>query len=185
VERGVCRPCDRERDAQREAGDCGAGCCVEEEVVAGGYDHEQHEERIEQSRDARRALIRVAEETASYDDRVADMHARHRRERVVERADQTAIQVNVRTRDRVGDVDACESRWRSRIQDEADKRERARDEQRRADDRIRLRATTVEPEQEDSCSGQMKRQVRDAERADEARHDVRVSLQPPLEKDVQ
>jgi hypothetical protein len=34
---------DRRRHGVGEQGDECAGCCVEEEVVAGGDDHEQHE----------------------------------------------------------------------------------------------------------------------------------------------
>jgi hypothetical protein len=154
-------------------------------MIAGGDDVEHHERRIEHSGEARSASLRVAEETASDDDRVADVHARDRSERVVERADQTAVEVDMRTRDRVGDADACESRRRCRIQDEPGERERAGDEQRRTDERIRSWATPVDPEQEDGCRRQVKRQVRDSECADESGHAVRVSLQPALDEDVQ
>jgi hypothetical protein len=153
-------------------------------VVAGGDDDEQHEERIEHSRETRRAPARIAQKTAADDDRVADVHARNRRERVVERADQAAVQIDVRPRDRVGDPEPRESRRGGRIQDESDERERAGEEQRRADQRIRRWATAVEPEQEDGRRGQMKRQVRDAEDTDQSRHEVRVNLHPALEENV-
>jgi hypothetical protein len=153
-------------------------------VIAGGDDDQQHEERIEDSGEARGALVAVAQQTTADDHRVADVHARHRRERVVQRADQTPVQVDVVTGDRVGDADARESWWRGRIQDEAGESERAREEQRRADERIRCRASAIEPEQEDGSRCQVKRQVCDSKHSDQPRHRVRGGLNSALDKEV-
>jgi hypothetical protein len=154
-------------------------------VIAGSDDGQQHEEGIQDSGEACGEAAPVAQQAAADDDRVADVHARYRRERVVERADQTPVQVDVGTRDGVGDSDACQS-WRGgRKEDVAGESKRAREEQRRADERIRCRPPAVEPEQESGGCGQVKSQVCDAERSDESGHRVRAGLNPALEKEVQ
>src|SRR5262249_59566821 len=66
-----------------------AGGGVEEEVVAGIDDHEQHERRVERSERAHERAASVVEQAGADDQRVADVHAGDGGVGVVERADET------------------------------------------------------------------------------------------------
>jgi hypothetical protein len=89
-------------------------------VVAGRDDDEQDERRIEERNRTRDAATTEPEDACGDDQRVADVHARHRGVGVVDRADEPVVQVDVRVRDRVGDPDTREARRRGRIGEEAD-----------------------------------------------------------------
>src|SRR5687767_13785557 len=71
---------------------------VEQEVVPGRDDVEEHERRVEQADDADCGAPRVCEERCADDQRVAEVHARDGRERVVEASEQVRAEVHVRVR---------------------------------------------------------------------------------------
>src|SRR6266516_5703246 len=147
----VCSRCSSQerRSGKGERGDERTSGGVEEEVVAGGDDHEQYERRVRGRKAANKPSSSVAEQAGGDDQRVADVHARNGRVRVVERADEPVVEVEVAARDGVGDADSGQSRRRSRVGEEADERERAGDEKRGADERKGRRATPVQPEKDD------------------------------------
>jgi hypothetical protein len=126
-----------------------------------------------------------AKDACSDDQRVADVHARHGGVRVVQRADETAIEVDVAVRDGVGDTDAGQPRRRRRVHEEADEGQRAREQERGANEWERRGTTLVQPDQHAGGHREMKRQVRDAEQAGETRESVRRALDVRFEKQVQ
>jgi hypothetical protein len=83
-----------------------AGGGVEEEVVAGRDDHEQHEGRVERAECADEQVPGVAEQAGSDDQGIAEVHARNGGVGVVERADEAVVEVDVTVRDGVDDADA-------------------------------------------------------------------------------
>src|SRR5262249_9366629 len=128
------RQASRERGG--EAGDERARGGVEEEVVAGGDDDEQDEQRVERSDHADEEDSTVAEQASGGDQRVADVHAGYRGVRVVQRADEAAVEVDVPAGEGVDDADAGQPRRRGRKDEEADEGETAREQQCGADERI-------------------------------------------------
>ena len=117
-----------------EPGDERARGGVEEEMVAGGDDDEQHERRVERSDRADEEASTVAKQAGGDDQRVADVHAGQGGVRVVQRADEAAVEVDVAAGD-VGDADAGQPRRCGRIDEEADEGESAREQQCGADER--------------------------------------------------
>src|SRR6266536_1660788 len=91
----ILEPSPRQEGRERagEAGDERAGGGVEEEVVAGGDDDEQHKRRVERSDRADEEASTVAEQAGGDDQRVADVHARQGGVRVVQRAEEAAVEV--------------------------------------------------------------------------------------------
>jgi hypothetical protein len=154
-------------------------------VVAGGDDHEEHERRVERSKRAHERAATVAEQAGADDQRVADMHAGDSGIGVVERADETAIEVDVAVRDGVGDTDAGQPRRCRRVDEEADEGQPAREQERGANERERRGATLVQPEQHACGDREVKRQVCDAEQAGETRESVDSALHVCFEKQVQ
>jgi hypothetical protein len=177
--------CDGERSDQRARGG------VEEEVIAGGDDNEQHEGWVERSDRTDDVTSTVAEQSGGGDQRVADVHAGHGGVGVVERADEAAVEVDVAAGDGVEDADAGQPRRGGRIDEEADEGESAREQQCGADEREAVGAAPVEPEQHPGRDGEVKGQVGGAEQAreagevlDDALH-VRLGeeMQRPFERD--
>ncbi len=154
-------------------------------MVAGGDDDEQHERRVERSDRADEQASTVAEQGGGDDQRVADVHAGHGGVRVVQRADEAAVEVDVPAGDGVGDADAGQPRRRGRIDEEADEGESAREQQCGADEREALRAAPVEPEQHPGRDGEVKGQVGDAEQAREAGECLNGALHVRLDEEVQ
>ena len=103
---------------------------------------------------------------------------------VVERADEAAVEVDVAVRDGVGDADAGQPRRRRRVDEEADEGDSARDQERRANERERGRATLMEPEQHAGGDGEVQRQVGEAEQAGETRERVRGVLHVSFDEEV-
>jgi hypothetical protein len=72
----------------------GAGERVEEEVVAGRDDDEEHEGRVEQADEANGASATVPKQARGHDECVADVHARDCGVGVIERADEARVEVD-------------------------------------------------------------------------------------------
>jgi hypothetical protein len=89
-------------------------------VVAGGDDDQEHEHGIRQCGSAHRARASEPQQPETDDQRIAEVHARHRREGVVERVHQPVVEIDASGRDRVDDAELGEARWRSRVHDEDD-----------------------------------------------------------------
>jgi hypothetical protein len=81
---------------------------VEEEMVAGGDDDEHHERRVERPDRAHDVASTVVNQAGGDDQRVADVHAGHGGVRVVERADEAAVEVDLAARDGVDDAEAAQ-----------------------------------------------------------------------------
>ena len=154
-------------------------------MVAGGDDHQQYERRVERPERANESSSSVPEQADGDDQRVTDVHARDGRVRVVERADEPVVQVHMPVRDGVGDADPGQPRWRGRIPEKADERERAGDEQCRADKRKRRRATLMQPETNDGRHCQLNRQLGHAEHPRETRQRVCSVLHPSFDEEMQ
>ena len=96
------------------------------------------------------------------------MQARDGRDRVVEAAQQVGAQVEPGVGgDRVREAEAGEARRRCGIQDVADERQRGADDQRRAEERKRVRAAAVHPGE---CSRRAREMQDDVEEAEERGH---------------
>jgi hypothetical protein len=154
-------------------------------VVPGRDDDEQDEQRIDDAEDAQPRAAAVQHEARADDERVADVHARHRRERVVERADETVVEVDLAAGDRVGDAEPGDARGRGREHEVADEREPAREQQRRPHERERVRPAAVQPEQIHAGDREVQRQVEEAEQPDRAGQRLRGVLHVALDEDVQ
>jgi hypothetical protein len=154
-------------------------------VVAGGDDHEQHERRVEHPEHTDCEVPAAPEQARGDDQRVADVHAGDGGVRVVERADQTVVEVDRTVRDGVGDPDPGQARRRRRVDEEADEGEAAREQERGADERERRRAPLVEPDQHHDRDREMHRQVEDAEHARHVRERLDSALYLRLEEDMQ
>ncbi len=86
-------------------------------------------------------------------------------------------------RDGVGDADAGQPRRRRRVDEEADEGDSAREQERRANERERGRATLMEPEQHAGGDGEVQRQARPS-RAGETRERVRGVLHVSFDEEV-
>ena len=80
----------------RDADDHCTGEGVEQEVVTRREDDEQHEGGIEATSESHHPWTRLIRQTGSDDERIAEVHARHRGKRVVHAADESAVEVEVR-----------------------------------------------------------------------------------------
>lgn len=110
--------------------DDGPGESVEEEVVAGRDDDEQHEQRVEHAdEEAHGASAAVAEQAGTDDERLADVHARDGGVGVVERADEARVEVDVAARDGVDDPDPAQPWWGGREDEIADEGKSAREQE--------------------------------------------------------
>ena len=76
-------------------------------MVAGRNDDEHDEHRVADSEETHRGVPAVHEKARADDERIADVHARNRGERVVEGADEAVVQVDLAARDRVGEPSAA------------------------------------------------------------------------------
>ena len=115
--------CDEGGCGCGQAGDECAGGGVEEEVVAGGDDHEQHERRVERAERSDEEVPAVAKQAGGDDHRVADVHAGDCGVGVVERTDEAVVEIDVAVGDGVGDAETGQPRWRSRVGEVADESE--------------------------------------------------------------
>jgi hypothetical protein len=158
---------------------------VHQEVVAGRDDHEHDERRIEKTEHAKRAAPAVTHETRADDHGVADVHTRHRGERVVEGRDQAVIQVDMPAGDGVCDPERGGARRRCREREVPDQRERACEQQCRSDEGERVGPATVEPEQVHAGDRQVQCQVEQSERPDQSGKRTGRALNMPLDEDVQ
>jgi hypothetical protein len=87
--------------------------------------------------------------------------------RVVQRADQAVVEVDMAARDGVGEADSCHT-WRCGGEDEeSGEGDQAGEQEGGPNDRERLRATLVEPEQDRRGDGEVKREVGDSKERDE------------------
>jgi hypothetical protein len=154
-------------------------------VVPGRDDHEQHERGVDGAGDPHGGAARQPGERRADDDRIADVHARDRRVRVVERADEPLVQVDVAARDRVEDADVREPRRRRREDEESDERDPARQEQCRPHERERGRPPPVQPEQHRARDGEVETQIRDAQDVDQAGKRPRGALHAPLDEEME
>lgn len=100
-----------------------------------GDDDEQHEEGIERAGEVCEMASRAAKQARADDEGVADVHARYCGVGVVERADETVVEVDAAAGDGVDEADPGQSRRRSRVDEEADEGESAREQERRAHER--------------------------------------------------
>ena len=91
------RPHDRPRDQPPDHDHETARRRVEEEVIPGGDDVEEHERRIEGAEHAHPAALREHRERDADDQRVAEVQRRHCGERVVEGTEQIRAQVQARS----------------------------------------------------------------------------------------
>jgi hypothetical protein len=119
--------CDEGGCGRGQAGDECAGGGVEEEVVAGGHDHQEHERRVERAERSDEEVPAVAEQAGGDDQRVADVHAGDGGVGVVDRADEAAVEIDAAARDRVDDADAGQARRRGWVGEKADEGEPARE----------------------------------------------------------
>jgi hypothetical protein len=154
-------------------------------VIAGRDDDEQDEQRIDDAEATQPRAAAVQHEAGADDERVPDVHARHRGERVVERADETVVEVDFPARDRVGDAEPCDARRRRREDEVPDEREPAREQQRRPHDGERVGPAPVQPEQVRAGHREVQRQVEEAEHPDRAGQRLRRVLHAALDEDVQ
>ena len=145
-----------------------AGDGVEQEVVAGREDDEQHEGGIEETSESHNPWTRLTRQTGSDDERIAEVHARHRGKRVVQAADESTVQAEVRARDGVGDPDARDPRRCRRVEGEDDERDQRCDEQRVAHQGIGIWSVAVEPEQVSAGDCEVKGQVQPTEQPEQA-----------------
>src|SRR3989442_14478197 len=119
-------PCQEGCERGGEPGDECARGGVEEEVVAGGDDDEQHKGRVERSDRADEEASTVAKQAGGDDQRVADVHAGNGGVGVVQRADEAAVEVDVRSGDGGEDADAGQARGGGGGEGEAGEGEAAR-----------------------------------------------------------
>ena len=173
---------------RRRGGNDGDQCArdgVEEEVVAGGDDHEQHEGRIERSNRAHERAASLEEQGDADDQCVADVHAGNGGVGVVERADDPLVEVDVAVRDGVGDADPRQPRRCGRVREEPDEGKCAGEEERGANEREGSGASLVQPEQHRHGDGEVEGQVGGAEQAGHTRQGARGVLHVRFEEDVE
>ena len=158
---------------------------VEEEVIPRRDDREEHERRIGGTEQAHPAAARERVDGRADEQGVAEVQARHGRERVVEAAERVRAQVDVcAAGDRVREAEAREARRRRRIEDVDRERDRGRDHERRADDREALAVRAVHPREHAGGRRQVQAHVGEAE---QRRHDGQVrdgALQRALDEDA-
>jgi hypothetical protein len=114
------------------------------------------------------------------------VEARDGRDRVVEAAEKVGAEVQARVlADGVGEAQVREPRGRGRVEDVADERQRGADDQRRAEERKRVRAPLVNPGEDGCGAREVEEDVEEAEQrrdaADRADDVLDVALDEEME----
>src|SRR6266545_874028 len=159
-----------------------ARCRVEEEVVSRRDDDDHHQGRVAP------ADHTVAErgERQADEQRVPEVQARHRGERVVEAAEQVRAEVDLRLRgDGVHKAEAGKARGCDREEDVERQRDARGGDHRVAYAREALRVAPVQPDEEGCGPDEVQRDVGDAEERRDAGEPVGRTLHGALAKDVE
>ena len=149
-------------------------------------DDQEHQRRVGGAGEPQPAARRELRDRDADDQRVAEVEARHGRDRVVEAAEQVGAEVQARVRaDGVREAEVGEARRRGGVQDVADERERRADDQRRAQERKRVRAPAVHPDEHTGRAREMQGDVEEAEQRGHARKQACEVLDVLLDEEVE